>query len=123
MVADPTNVIRRFARTSGALVLVLAGARWVYESNPWSGPVLVRVTLDHGVHLNDWLTPVLWYAAILLVRPHWARLVIPLPIRLRMRDEQGAVVGVRLRLVPPLPVTTGAGAEEAEEGSATTVAA
>ena len=117
-------MIRRSARALLVVALVVVGARWVYDSNAWSGPVLLKLTLSHGVHLNDWVTPVLWYAAILVARPQWARLAIPLPIRLRMRDEHGTVVGVRLRLVPPLPSTVAAAnGQDAEEEAATTVAA
>lgn len=35
-----------------ALFLALAIA-WVWESNPFSGPVLLTLTKDHGVHSSD----------------------------------------------------------------------
>lgn len=121
-------MFRRLARALTSLLLVAAGLRWVYDSNPWSGPVVIYFTRSHGVHLNDWLTIVLWYASILVARPQWSRLVIPLPVRLRLRDHTGAVVGHRLRLIESIPLR-GDGEQErldgqlAGEGPATTVAA
>jgi len=102
--ADAPNMLHRLARVSMSMVLVAAGLRWIVDSNPWSGPVIIYFTRSHGVHLNDWLTFVLWYASILVARPQWARLVIPLPIRLRERDHTGAVVGHRLRLIESVPL-------------------
>ena len=91
-------------RLAVALTLVVVGLRWIVNTNPWSGPTVASLSATHGVHLNDWLTFVLWYASILVARPQWARLVIPLPIRLRERDHTGAVVGHRLRLIESVPL-------------------
>ena len=71
---------RRPASLAVALVLAAFGLRWVWNSNGWSGPVVVTLTPSHGVHLHDWLTIVLWALAITTAFPVWVR---ELTLRLR----------------------------------------
>lgn len=52
-----------------ALLLVAVGVRWLWNSNAWSGPVVLRLARGHGVHANDWLAVVLWVGAYLVARP------------------------------------------------------
>ena len=52
-----------------ALAMVLAGARWVIDTNPWSGPTVLRFSEAHGVHTNDWVTLLLWSAAGVVACP------------------------------------------------------
>ena len=58
-----------------AVVLLLAGLRWIWNSNPWSGPVVMRLSPAHGVHLYDWLTVVVWAASCALACPIWLRTI------------------------------------------------
>lgn len=51
------------------MALVLAGLRWIIDSNPLSGPVVLRLSATHGIHTNDWLTFVLWAAALVVAAP------------------------------------------------------
>lgn len=44
-----------------AAALLAAGVRWLWNSNPWSGPTVLTLSADHGVHLHDWLSFVLWW--------------------------------------------------------------
>ena len=60
------------ARLAGALLLVAVGLRWIVNTNPWSGPTIVRLTATNGVHLNDWVSFVCWVAAALVAFPQWA---------------------------------------------------
>ena len=65
-----------------AALLAAAGLRWIIDSNAWSGPVLMSVDADHGVHLNDWLTFALWAASWWVAAPTWSpvgrRVLLPL---------------------------------------------
>lgn len=56
-------------RVAVAVVMVLAGTRWVIDTNPWSGPTVVRFTETHGLHVNDWVTIVLWSGAAMTLAP------------------------------------------------------
>jgi len=58
-----------------AVALLLGGLRWIWNSNEWSGPVLMTLSPSHGVHLNDWLTFVLWAVAFAVACPMWARML------------------------------------------------
>jgi len=69
-----------------ALGLVLAGIRWVVDSNPLSGPVVMTLSATHGLHTNDWLTLVLWAGAVFVAVPSL------LPTR---RADQQRLVPVR----------------------------
>jgi hypothetical protein len=59
-------------RLTMALALVLLGLRWIINTNPWSGPTILRLAEGHGVHLNDWVSFVCWAAAAMLVWPNLA---------------------------------------------------
>lgn len=52
-----------------ALGLVLAGIRWLIDSNPLSGPVVMTLSATHGIHTNDWFALVLWAGAVLVAVP------------------------------------------------------
>ena len=67
-----------------AIGLLFAGLRWIWNSNEWSGPVLMTLSPEHGVHLNDWLTVVMWILAFAIACPMW--------VRLPMRRARRAVV-------------------------------
>jgi hypothetical protein len=56
-------------------VAAWAGAlRWVWNSNEWSGPVVMQLSATHGVHLHDWVAPALvLLAAVIVFSPQWAR--------------------------------------------------
>ncbi|MFN8021318.1 MAG: hypothetical protein U0Q03_07305 [Acidimicrobiales bacterium] len=69
-------------RLSIALLLVVAGVRWIVNTNPWSGPTLLRLSATHGVHLNDWVSFVLWGVALLVASPRLVRRPIPALLRL-----------------------------------------
>ena len=71
-----------------ALMFVAAGLRWIWNSNPLSGPVVMTLSRTHGIHSNDWLTFVLWGAAIVAALPGLA--------------QRLWVVGVQRRLQPAL---------------------
>jgi hypothetical protein len=60
-------------RVLTALTCAVAGLAWIVNSNPWSGPTLLRLSETHGVHANDWFTFALWAAGLVVVAP--ARLV------------------------------------------------
>jgi hypothetical protein len=45
-----------------------AGLRWIWNSNEWSGPVILHLSANHGVHLHDWVAPALIGLALLVVR-------------------------------------------------------
>ena len=55
-----------------ALTLLMSGLAWIVNTNPWSGPTVVRFSETHGVHVNDWLTVMLWTAAAVVTSPGWA---------------------------------------------------
>jgi hypothetical protein len=63
----------RPVRLATALTLVVFGLRWIINTNPWSGPTILRLSETHGVHLNDWVSFVCWGAAALLTSPRIAR--------------------------------------------------
>ena len=67
--ADTPLVTVRPLRLLIALGLVLAGIRWVIDSNPLSGPVVMTLSATHGIHTNDWFTLVLWAGAVLVAVP------------------------------------------------------
>ena len=60
---------RNPVRIAFAATLYVVGLAWVINTNPWSGPVMVRFTETHGVHSNDWVTLALWGAAIVTLFP------------------------------------------------------
>lgn len=62
---------RSMLRLTVAAALVLLGMQWIIDTNPWSGPTVVRFTATHGVHTNDWVTIALWSAAVLIAYPVW----------------------------------------------------
>ncbi|MCB0998486.1 MAG: hypothetical protein R2713_07380 [Ilumatobacteraceae bacterium] len=74
-------MLTRPVRWSIALFLVVAGLRWIVNHNPWSGPIVLTLSSTHAVHLNDWVTFVLWGAAALVARPGLARRRIPVLVR------------------------------------------
>jgi hypothetical protein len=74
-------VPNRALRLSIAAFLVVLGARWIVNHNPWSGPVVLELSATHAVHLNDWFTFVCWAGAALLVRPQLVRTTIPALLR------------------------------------------
>jgi hypothetical protein len=76
-------------RLATALVLLAAGMRWIIDSNPMSGPVVMRLSDTHGVHVNDWLSIVLWSVSLLLVCPAWISSIAAVPLRLRVRGGRG----------------------------------
>jgi Na+/H+ antiporter NhaC len=49
--------------------LVVVGVRWIVNTNPWSGPTVLSLSTTHGVHLNDWVSFVLWAVALLVAAP------------------------------------------------------
>lgn len=59
-------------RLTVVAMFAAAGLRWIVNSNPWSGPVLVQLSPSHGVHLNDWLTFVLWGIGAWVAAPLWS---------------------------------------------------
>ncbi len=63
---------RTHLRLVMAAVLAAAGVRWIVDSNAWSGPVLASFDAEHGVHLNDWLSFVLWGASLWVAAPTWS---------------------------------------------------
>ena len=71
----------RPVRLSIAMLFVVVGVRWIVNSNPWSGPTLVRLSATHGVHLNDWFSFACWAAAALLVYPRLAQRQFPAMLR------------------------------------------
>lgn len=75
---------RSAGRIAVAIALLTAGLRWVIDSNPWSGPLVIRLSPTHGVHVNDWLSIVLWTGAVLSACPAWvssAAAVVPIRAR------------------------------------------
>jgi hypothetical protein len=78
-------VLSRPVRLSIALLLVAAGVRWIVNTNPWSGPTLLRLSATHGVHLNDWVSFVFWAVALVVASPSLARR--PIPALLRRTDR------------------------------------
>jgi hypothetical protein len=58
-----------------AIALVVGGVRWVWNSNEWSGPVLMTLDSSHGVHLNDWLSIAMWMVAFAIACPIWVRML------------------------------------------------
>ena len=68
-------------RLAVALTLVVVGARWIINTNPWSGPTLTRLSETHGVHLNDWVSFACWFAAALVASPEVARTPIAALLR------------------------------------------
>jgi hypothetical protein len=79
--ADEQLMTRQPLRIVLASLLYLAGLVWIVNSNPWSGPVLVKFTQSHGVHMNDWFTFALWFGAVMAAVPDWANTTIRLPLR------------------------------------------
>ena len=67
--ADHSHVTVRPLKLILARALVLAGLQWVINSNQMSGAVVMSLSRTHGIHKNDWLTLVLWAAAIVVVMP------------------------------------------------------
>lgn len=55
-----------------ASVLYVLGLGWIVNSNPWSGPTLIRLSESHGVHMNDWVTFALWTLAIAVILPAYS---------------------------------------------------
>lgn len=70
--ADDHVVSRLPLRIALALTLVMSGLAWIVTTHPWSGPTVLAFSETHGVHMNDWLTVVLWAAAVAVARPSWA---------------------------------------------------
>ena len=73
-------------RLAIAALAVVAGVRWIVNSNPWSGPVLITLSPDHGVHLNDWVSFALWFVAAAVGAPALSALDAgrrALPVRTR----------------------------------------
>ena len=66
-------MLSRPVRLAIALTLAVVGLRWLVNTNPWSGPTLLRLSQTHGVHLNDWVSFVCWFAAALVATPVVAR--------------------------------------------------
>jgi len=64
-----TGMSRNPVRFAFAATLSVVGLAWVINTNPWSGPTLVRFTATHGVHANDWVTLALWGAAVVTMFP------------------------------------------------------
>jgi hypothetical protein len=60
---------RHPVRLATAATLLMSGLAWIVNSNPLSGPTVVRLSETHGVHSNDWLTFVLWGTAIVVACP------------------------------------------------------
>jgi hypothetical protein len=56
-------------RIAIAATLYTVGVGWVVDTNPWSGPTLVRFSETHGLHSNDWVTLALWAAAVATMCP------------------------------------------------------
>ena len=56
-------------RIAFAATLYVVGLVWIINTNPWSGPTLMRFTQTHGVHSNDWVTLSLWGVAIVTMFP------------------------------------------------------
>ncbi|MBI5087743.1 MAG: hypothetical protein HZB15_02425 [Actinobacteria bacterium] len=52
-----------------ALTCGVAGVAWIVNSNPWSGPTLLRLSESHGVHANDWFTFALWAVGLAFAAP------------------------------------------------------
>jgi hypothetical protein len=67
---------RRPLRWLLGLVVALAGLRWIWNSNRFSGPVLLRLSATHGVHANDWLSLLAWGAAFVVVCPVWSKALL-----------------------------------------------
>jgi hypothetical protein len=81
---DDVRMTKRADHFAAALVLFALGLRWIVNSNPWSGPVLMRLSPTHGVHANDWFTFALWTVALLLACPAWVSAAasrVPIPVR------------------------------------------
>ncbi len=74
-------MLLRPVRLSVALTLVVVGLRWIVNTNPWSGPTLIRLSETHGVHLNDWVSFACWSAAVLIASPRLAQTPIPALLR------------------------------------------
>ena len=72
-------------RLTLAFALALMGLRWIINSNPWSGPTILRLAEGHGVHLNDWVSFVCWGAAALLVWPNLLTTNLTVPLQLARR--------------------------------------
>jgi hypothetical protein len=56
-------------RIAFAATLYAVGLAWIINTNPWSGPELMRLSETHGVHENDWVTPAMWGAAMVTIFP------------------------------------------------------
>ena len=66
----------RLSELMMAALLGVSGLAWVWNSNPWSGPVVWRLSAAHGVHSNDWISVIAWVAGLALVeRPRRAERV------------------------------------------------
>lgn len=79
---DDVCMTRHAGRLAGALTLLLVGLRWIIDSNPWSGPVVVQISATHGVHLNDWFSFAAWGGASVLAFPGWSTApvaLVPVP--------------------------------------------
>jgi hypothetical protein len=55
-----------------ASALYVLGLGWIVDSNPWSGPTLIRLSESHGVHMNDWVTFALWTLAVAVMFPAYS---------------------------------------------------
>jgi hypothetical protein len=64
-------------RLTLALAFAMVGLRWIVNTNPWSGPTIIRLAEGHGVHLNDWVSFVCWAASAMLVWPNLAAVHLP----------------------------------------------
>jgi hypothetical protein len=66
--------IARLSELTMAALLAVIGLAWVWNSNPWSGPVVFRLSDAHGVHSNDWISIAAWVSGLVLVeRPRRAQ--------------------------------------------------
>ena len=72
---DDGYMTRHPVRLLLAIALAFGGLRWVWNSNEWSGPVLMTLNTSHGVHLNDWLSVLLWATAFSIACPMWVRMI------------------------------------------------
>jgi hypothetical protein len=74
--ADTTTVAA--LRIGATVVAWMLAAWWVLAAHPLQGPVLLKFTEVHGVHLGDLLAPAIAAAITVGVRPrHGGRSVAP----------------------------------------------
>lgn len=60
----------RTGRLVPRIVLLLGAAAWPLPDHPFQGPVVAKLSFNHGVHVVDLLSVV--FAAVALLRP-WRR--------------------------------------------------